>query len=520
VIRGQPRDDGQTVSATLIQFDSISKRFGGVQALRDVSFSIARGEVHGLIGENGAGKSTLGKILAGIHTPDAGRVVIDGSVANFRTPREALAAGVGMVHQELAFCPDISVAENLCLSRLPRRAGFVDRAATVRIATEMLHRIGVELDVRRAMRTLSTAQEQLVQIAAAVATRARVLVLDEPTSSLAESESRRLFALIESLKRDGVTMIYVSHRMPELFALCDRVTVLRDGQYVGTLDRAEATEDRLVKLMVGRVVERRQPLHLGRALGHIRLEVRNLSVPPTVRDVSFSIRGGEIVGLAGLVGAGRSETARAILGIDRPAGGTVIIDGAECRRNDPLAAMRAGLGLVPEDRKRQGLVLGMSGRANISLALLDRLSRLGILDRRAERDAATRQYAALNVKAPSIETPLVNLSGGNQQKVALGKWLARRPAVLIVDEPTRGVDVAAKAAIHQLLDELACSGVAILLISSELPELLLLSRRIMVMRGGEIVGELSRAQASEESVLRLMAGVGGDATPAQSAERA
>ena len=497
-----------SVMSDFIQFRSITKRFGGVAALREVSLTIARGECHALMGENGAGKSTLGKVLAGIHRPDAGQVLIDGVAHSFRSPADARAAGIGMVHQELAFCPDLSVAENLCMGKYPRRLGLVDREGMKRRAEELLGRIGVKLDASRLMRTLSTAQEQLVQIASAVGTGARVLVFDEPTSSLSEAEALRLFELIEDLRRRGVTMIYVSHRMPEVMRLCDRISVLRDGQYVGVMDRAQATERQVVQMMVGRAVD----LALtGQAPAPSRqepvLRVEGLSSPGRFADVSFSIRPGEIVGFAGLVGSGRSEIATAVFGLDRAARGQVFIDDTPLRLGSTRRSMRLGIGLVPEDRKRQGLVLGMSGRGNFSLSLLDRLRRLGLLDRARERREAEMHFERLRVKTPSIETPVGDLSGGNQQKVVLAKWLARGGRLLIVDEPTRGVDVGAKAAIHQIILNLARDGMAIMLISSEMPEVLGLSTRILVMREGRLIAEVPGAAATQESLLRLMAGL-------------
>jgi ABC-type sugar transport system ATPase subunit len=493
----------------MIEFRGITKHFGGVTALRDVSLAIAGGECHGLMGENGAGKSTLARVLAGIHTPDAGAVLIDGRPLSLRSPADAAAAGIGMVHQELAFCPELSVAENLCMGRYPRRLGvMLDRPAMRRRASELLGRIHVTMDVDRLMRTLSTGQEQLVQIASALGTGARVLVFDEPTSSLSQNEAQELFALIEDLRRRGVAMIYVSHRLPEVLRLCDRISVLRDGQYVGTLDRAQASEDSLIRMMVGRELGIYRRGHLARASAQQPvLRVQGLTSPGRFQDVSFSIRPGEIVGFAGLVGAGRSEVARAVFGLDR-AKGVVEVGGLPLPGGSVRAAMSAGIALVPEDRKRQGLVLAMSGKANTSMAVLDRLRRMGLLDRAAERSTAERLYAQLRVRAPSIETPVAQLSGGNQQKVALAKWLARGGRVLIADEPTRGVDVGAKAAIHAILDDLAAKGVGIMLISSELPELLNLSSRILVMRQGRIVGELDSAAAGEEAVMRLMAGMG------------
>lgn len=491
-----------------IHYDNITKKFAGVTALSEVSLSIARGECHGLMGENGAGKSTLGKVLAGIYRPDSGRVLIDGVPHSFGSPGEAQRAGIGMVHQELAFCPELTVAENLCMGQYPRRFGLLlDRAEMNRRTEQALRRIGVNLDVRMPMQELSTAQEQLVQIASAVALNARALVFDEPTSSLSEPEAQQLFKLIEDLKSRGVTIIYVSHRMPEVFRLCDRISVLRDGKYAGTLDRSQASQDAVVRMMIGRSVEDYFPQHLNTTVGQPVLRVRNLGSPGRFENVSFEIRAGEIVGFAGLVGAGRSEISKAIFGLDKAATGDVEMNGVPLPLGKVRLAMRRGIGLVPEDRKRQGLVLMMSGRANFSLAMLDRLGRMGLMSHGEERRQADRYFQILRVKTPSLETPVAGLSGGNQQKVALAKWLARGAKLLIVDEPTRGVDIGAKAAIHQIIDDLARDGVAIMLISSELPEVLNLSTRILVMREGKLVGEVPRAQATQENVLRLMAGV-------------
>ena len=493
---------------SFIQFRGITKTFGGVKALSDVTVGIDRGECHGLMGENGAGKSTLGKVLAGIHRPDRGDIFIDGKKYVFGSPADAMAAGVAMVHQELAFCPDLSVAENLSMGRYPRRAGFLlDRGEMARRANELLRQIGVTLDVNQSMRYLSTAQEQLVQIASAVGTDPRILVFDEPTSSLSEPEAQHLFELIESLRVRGITMIYVSHRMPELFRLCDKISVLRDGQYVGTLGKAECTQDAVVRMMIGRSVAEFFPKHIAEQPGEIVLRVKNLSSPRKFRNVNFEIRAGEIVGFAGLVGAGRSEIAKAIFGLDPDATGAVEIDGKTLKPGSVKNSMRAGVALVPEDRKRQGCVLGMACRSNISMSLLDRLRRFGVLDFAQEKVVATDYFGRLRVKAASLEAPVNSLSGGNQQKIVLAKWLARGGRLFIVDEPTRGVDIGAKTSIHELVDELAQQGLAVMLISSELPEVISLSTRIIVMRDGEMVGELTREEATQEAVLRLMAGV-------------
>ena len=459
------------------------------------------------MGENGAGKSTLGKILAGIYHPDSGILRIEEAPQSFSSPRDANRCGIGMVHQELAFCPDLTVAENLCLGRYPRRWGmFVDGSGMTDRAERLLARVDVRMDVRVPMRALSTAQEQLVQIAAAVGTGANILVFDEPTSSLSESEAQQLFRLIEDLKSRGVTIVYVSHRMPEVFRLCDRISVLRDGRYVGTLGRAEATQDRVVQMMIGRSLADYFPRHLDASAGDVLLGVSGLSSRGKFRDISFAIRRGEIVGFAGLVGAGRSEIAKAIFGLDPDATGSVQFDGKPLPLGNVRQAMCRGIGMVPEDRKRQGLVLKASGRFNFSLPSLDRFSRMGFVNRGRERRQAGTFFARLRVKTTSLDAPVAELSGGNQQKIALAKWLARDTRLLIADEPTRGVDVGAKAAIHELLDELARSGVAIMLISSELPEVLNLSTRILVLREGRLVGELSRSQANQDRVMRLMAG--------------
>jgi ABC-type sugar transport system ATPase subunit len=498
------------MSETFIQFKNITKTFGGVVALKDVSVDVARGECHGLMGENGAGKSTLGKVLAGIHKPDSGEMLIDGKPHSFGSPRDAMNAGVAMVHQELAFCKDLSVAENLSMGHYPRTLGvMVDKTQMERRAVELLSKIGVtNLDVQRPMSELSTAQEQLVQISAAVGSDPRIVIFDEPTSSLAEPDAQNLFKLIESLKEKGMTMIYVSHRMPELFRLCDKISVLRDGQYVGTLPRNEATQDAIVKMMIGRSVADYFPQHVSGEVGKAVLRVTNLSSPGLFQDINFEVRAGEIVGFAGLVGSGRSEVAKAIFGLDSAATGKVELNGKPLPLGSTKVSMRAGVGLVPEDRKRQGLVLGLPIRANVSLAILDRLrGAIGILKRKQEVAVSTDYFGKLRVKASSMEAPPSSLSGGNQQKVVLAKWLARGGKLLIVDEPTRGVDVGAKAAIHALIDELASQGLAVILISSELPEVINLSTRILVMRDGRLAGELSREKASQEAVLRLMAGV-------------
>jgi ABC-type sugar transport system ATPase subunit len=490
-----------------LTFSGITKRFPGVLALDAVSFGIERGSCHALIGENGAGKSTLGKILAGVYTADAGEIRLDGRIIHPATPLDARKLGIAMVHQELAFCPNMSVAENLCLGDMPRRAGFVDRSALRARAREMLASIHADIDPDALIGTLSTGREQLVQIAAAVGTGAQIIVMDEPTSSLSAGETRELFELVRKLKARGITLIYVSHRMEELFALCDHITVLRDGRHVSTEPIPATNPKRVVTQMIGRELRVQTPAHLTRDLGPERLRVTALSSPNKFSDITLDVRAGEIVGMAGLVGAGRSETAQAIFGLDPAATGSVAVKGAHLPLGSIDAALASGLGLVPEDRKRQGLVLALNCRENTSLAALPLLTRMGWVKRAAERSLAKRYSERLRVKTPSTEAIIAGLSGGNQQKIALAKWLARECDVLIVDEPTRGVDVGAKAEIYQLLDELACEGKALLVISSELPELIGLCRRILVMREGRLAGELPREKFSEAALMQLMAGV-------------
>jgi len=491
----------------LISFRGITKRFPGVLALDGVSFGVARGSCHALVGENGAGKSTLGKILAGVYVADGGEVHLDGKPVQAPNPLAARKLGIAMVHQELAFCPNLTVAENLCLGDLPARAGWLDRRRMRAQARAMLDEIEAEFHVDVPISELSTAQEQMVQIAAALGTSARVIVMDEPTSSLSVRESEHLFGLLDKLKQRGITVIYVSHRLEEIFRLCDTVTVLRDGCHVATEKVSETNTERIIHQMVGREVKQYSSQHLERLLGEELLRVEDLSSPGKFANVSFILRKGEILGFAGLVGAGRSEVAQAIFGVDPNATGRVLVYGKEMPLGSVTTALASGIGFLPEDRKRMGLVLSMNCRENTSLAILPQLSLGGFVKRRQERAIVQRYVKQLRVKTPSLDAGVDGLSGGNQQKIALAKWLARQCDILIVDEPTRGVDVGAKAEIHRLLDELACQGLALLVISSELPEIMNLSRRVIVMRQGKIAGELARADLTQPNLMRLMAGV-------------
>ncbi|MFA6450079.1 MAG: sugar ABC transporter ATP-binding protein [bacterium] len=491
----------------IVRFEGITKKFPGIVALSDVSVPIYPGTCHGLVGENGAGKSTLGKVLAGIHAYDGGKLYVDEKPVRFGSPTDALRHGIGIVHQELAFCENMTIAENLCLEKLPSKGIFVSRPKMYAQAEKLLESIDAKLDVKRTIGELTISQQQMVQIAAAVGRGARVIIFDEPTSSLSQHEAELLFCLIERLKAQGVTSIYVSHRLPEIFRLCDTITVLRDGKHAGTRQASDLNENSMVELMIGRKLEEYFPAHLKAEVGEELLRVENFSSPRKFKDISFTLHAGEVLGLAGLVGAGRTEVAEALFGLDPLATGDVYIRGKKIKAANPAEAVKLGLGLVPEDRKRHGLVLSMSCRANLTLPILERLARAGWVMQKKEQGVVDNYFNQLSVKARSMDSLVASLSGGNQQKVVLAKWLAAECSILMLDEPTRGVDVGAKAEIHGLIDRLAKQGAGVLLISSELPEVINLSTRILVLRYGRITGELSREKANQESVMRLMAGI-------------
>lgn len=492
----------------LLVLRGIAKAFPGVQALAGVSLELWPGEVHALVGENGAGKSTLIKIAAGVYLPDAGEILFEGRPVRLHSPRDAAALGIAVIHQEPYLFPTLSVLENLFMGFQPRRRllGLLDWPAMVRRAREVLQALGVALPLEVPAGELSAAQQQLLQIARALLQDARVLIMDEPTSSLSQKEVATLFEIVRRLRARGVGILYITHRLEEVFALADRVTVLRDGRLVGTFPVATVTPGTLIAHMVGRELTQLFP-HTPRPPGPALLRVHGLGRRGLFEGISLEVRAGEIVGLAGLVGAGRSEVAQAIFGLLPPETGFVEVDGRRLAPRAPWEAMAAGIVYLPEDRHRQGIVAPMSVRANLTLAVLHRLARLGFIDRRAE-DALVRSYQArLRIRAASLEQPIGTLSGGNQQKVIVARGLAARPRVLILDEPTRGIDVGTKAEIHRLMDELAAQGMGILMISSELPEILGMSDRILVMRAGRLVGELSRAEATQERVMALAMGV-------------
>ncbi len=490
----------------VLVLDHATKRFGAVRALVDGSITLFPGEAHALLGENGAGKSTLVKILAGVYAADGGQLLIDGEPVSFNGPTASRAAGVSIIYQEPTLFPDLSVAENMFMGRQPVGIGRrIDRAAMHRSASEVFTRLGVQLDPARTARGLSVADQQIVEIAKALSFNARVLVMDEPTAALTTVEVQRLFEVIRTLRGQGAAVLFISHRLEEAFASCQRVTIMRDGSFVRTALIEEVTVNDIIRSMVGRDLDALFP-KTQTAPGEVVLDVENLCRDGVFEDVSFTVRRGEVVALAGLVGAGRTEIARAVFGIDRRTSGTVRVGGKALPNGKPLAAMSAGVALVPEDRRQQGLVMEMGIDQNMALASLGRLRRFGLIRRSSERGLATEWAGRLQLKFARMRNAASTLSGGNQQKVVLGKWLARTPSLLIVDEPTRGIDVGTKAEVHRLLDGLVADGLAVLMISSELPEVLGMADRVLVVREGRITAELGRAEADEDSVMRAATG--------------
>ncbi len=501
--------DDRNSAAPLLEMRAISKRFGGTQALSNADFMLRRGEVMALVGENGAGKSTLVKVLAGVYQRDSGELRFDGQPVEIRTPGEAQRLGIAVIYQEFNLTPNQTVAENIFLHSPQRRGGLLgrlglmDQQARAAAARELLRQVGSTIDPHRRVSELSIAQQQQTEIAKALAQDARIIVMDEPTSALPDEEVEKLFAIIERLRQRNIAVVFVSHRLDEIRRVCDRVTVLRDGRNVGLIESiVEATDERLIGMMVGRAVENLFP-KTNASKGDVVLSVRDLTSKKLLKHVSFDLRRGETLGFAGLIGAGRTETARCIFGVDPIASGTILLDGRPLALRSPRDAVALGIGYVPEDRKQQGLILDMSVRNNMTLTILHRLSRNGIVRWGAVTATAQSYATSLQLRPLRLDLPVMQLSGGNQQKVVLAKWLALKPKVLILDEPTRGIDVGAKAEVHALIDRLAHEGIGIILISSELPEVIHMSDRILVMAEGEIVGEVSRAEASQERVLEL-----------------
>lgn len=475
----------------------ISKQFPGVRALRNVDFEVYPGEVIGLVGENGAGKSTLMKILAGVYPFDSGTIELKGQPYRPQGPAEAQTLGISTIYQELALIPYLTVAENIFLNREPRLLlGLINYAKMNRDSEELLAQLGVRIPVTRQLNTLPIAAQQMVEIAKAISRSAQLIIMDEPTSSLASSDIDVLFALIRRLKERGIAVIFIGHRMEEVLGIADRIVVMRDGERVGTLPIEEATEEQIIRLMVGRKVELypKQPSEITTPI----LEVRNLSDGNFIQSVNFSVRRGEIVGVAGLIGAGRTEVARLIFGADSKSSGQILIDGVEQKIDSPSHAVQAGIGLIPEDRKMQGLVLDMDVKENITLSILRWISGfLGLVNSAKRRELSDDYRRRLGIQTPGLWQITRNLSGGNQQKVVIAKWLCMNPKLLILDEPTRGIDIGAKAEVHGLMSQLAAQGMGILMISSELPEIMGMSDRVIVMCNGHITGEFTREELQQ-----------------------
>ncbi|ADV09468.1 sugar ABC transporter ATP-binding protein [Mesorhizobium ciceri] len=483
----------------------ISKNFPGVKALSNVNFAVKFGTVHAVVGENGAGKSTLMKILNGSYAPTSGTIKVGDAEVRMRRPADAQALGIRMVHQEINLVPDLTVAENVYLGRMPGKWTFLRKREMVRAAAAVLDELGAAINPRERLGNLSISQQQLVEIAKAYAAQPRIIVLDEPTSSLSEHETAALFRILRKMRDDGIAIVYISHRLKEVLEIADEVTVLRDGSMIQTRPIKGIKAADMIRLMVGREVSNVFPKSPA-AIGKSVLRVEHISDGQRFRDVSFEVRAGEILGLTGLVGAGRTEVARAIFGLSRLVEGTVSVNGREVSINSPSQAVRAGIAYVPEDRKGDGVVPGMSVRENISLPILRRLTRFGRISRSADRALARDSVKQFSISPPDGERRISLLSGGNQQKAVIAKWLAAKPSALILDEPTRGVDVGAKAEIHHIIGQLVAGGMAVVMISSELPEILGVCDRVVVMRDGYASEPLLRSELSEERIMALATG--------------
>ncbi len=508
-----PVGDAQPSRPALLSVRGVSKRFPGVQALSDIDLDVAEGEVLALLGENGAGKSTLLKILSGAQAADSGTILLSGAPYTVAQPHEAQALGVVTIYQEFTLIPTLSVAENIMIGREPGRAGLVDWKATFRAARDALSRLGLRINPRRLVQDLSVADQQMVEIARALSMEARLIIMDEPTAALSAAEVDRLLALVRALKSRGIGIIYVTHRLDEALMVCDRATVLRDGRLVGSVAIVSTSVDALIKMMVGRDLGAMAPIKGGAARpGGPALQIDRLSTgsaldphATAVSNVSLAIQPGEILGIAGLVGAGRTECARAIFGADPITSGRIFVDGREVAIRSPADAIAVGIGLVPEDRKQQALFLSLAIRNNMAVTAMGRQrGPFGYVSDAWERGLVREFQKALGIRMANPDQAIGNLSGGNQQKVILARWLALKPKILIVDEPTRGIDVAAKAEVHGVLGRLAEEGIAVMVISSELPEVIALADRIVTLREGRVTGEVTRRHATEEGLMRLM----------------
>lgn len=489
-----------------IEMRGIDKLFGSNQVLKQAGFTLESGEVHALMGENGAGKSTLMKILTGVYTKDAGTVLVDGKEVNYKNPQEAEKAGIVFIYQELNVMFDLTVEENLFMGKeIHGKFGICDKKAMQKKAQEALNILGVNISPKTVMAELSVGQQQMVEICKALMADAKVIIMDEPTAALTQSETVALFKVIESLRKKGVSMVYISHRMEEIFELCDRITVLRDGSYIGVKNIPETNMNEIVKMMIGREIGERYPSRNVK-IGKEVLKVKELTRKGTFHDVNFSVRAGEVLGVSGLMGAGRTEIMQAIFGNLSYESGTIEIDGKEVKISNPRQAMEHGIGFITEDRKTEGLMLDKSIRENISLCNLRRISKSSVISREGEKNMVAEAIKDLHIKCFGSYHECNNLSGGNQQKVVLAKWILTNPKILILDEPTRGVDIGAKKEIYSIINKLAAQGVAIIMVSSELPEVLGMSDNIMVVREGEVRGIISYEEANQERVMTLATG--------------
>ena len=487
----------------IVEMQGITKRFPGVLALNNVQLKLRPGLVHSLMGENGAGKSTLMKILAGVYTLDEGQILLNGEPANIQSPRDGLANGISMIHQELMFVPELTAAENIYLGReLRTKSGMVSKKLMIEAAQAVFDRWSININPAAQMKTLSVAQAQMVEIAKAIAFDSKIIIMDEPTSAITEREVERLHNIIRRLREAGTAVIYITHKMDEVFAISDEITVFRDGTWVATDKASNMDRDKLISLMVGRELNQLFP-KVEAEIGEVILEVEGLTRGPQVQNVSFKVRRGEILGFAGLMGSGRSEVLETLFGIYAAESGTIHVKGKEVKIREPHQAIAAGIGLLTEDRKKTGIMGVLSVRENMSIAAIDRFAPGGILRNKQIEQECEAQRQALALKTPSLNQQIQNLSGGNQQKVLISRWLLTDPDILIIDEPTRGIDVGAKSEIHRLMGELAKQGKAIIMVSSEMPEVLGMSDRIVVMCEGRLVGEVSRREATQEKIMEL-----------------